>query len=154
MLQGRRKSQRPLSTKNPIHLIIKADHSALFSPSNQRLEKLIHQVAYKFHIQIQKMAINWSHIHFVVKLKDRKDYVGFIRALTSLISQRVRKFKPDIKQIFTLRPFTRILHYGRDLTNVFSYVEKNQMEAAGLSSRKKSKKKAAGEGKERTIRTK
>jgi len=44
-------------------------------------------------------------------------------------------------KIFTLRPFTRILKWGRDLKGVFNYLKINQMESFGLIRRAKFSKK-------------
>jgi REP element-mobilizing transposase RayT len=140
LLAGKRKTQRPLSIKSPIHLILKADHKGLFNPSNQSLNKLIRKTAKQFDIQVYDLALNWSHIHFLIRIKAREDYVAFIRALTSLITQGVRKAKSTTTKVFTLRPFTRILKWGRDLNGVFEYLKLNQMESFGLNQRVKKKK--------------
>ncbi|MGZ5279258.1 MAG: transposase [Pseudobdellovibrionaceae bacterium] len=140
LLAGKRKTKRPLSHKAPIHLILKADQKGIFSPSNQSLAKLIRKTAHQFNIQIFDLAINWSHIHFLIRIKSREDYIAFIRALTSLIAQGVKKSKPQFGKIFTLRPFTRILKWGRDLKGVFNYLKLNQMESFGLIHRSKAKK--------------
>ena len=38
---GKRKSKRPLSTKHPIHLILKSSQKGLFNPMNISLDQLI-----------------------------------------------------------------------------------------------------------------
>jgi len=137
LLSGKRKKQRPLSIKAPIHLIIKADQKGIFSPSNQSLDKLIRKTARQFDMHLYDLAINWSHIHFLIRIKSRQDYVAFIRALTSLITQGVKRSRPQLTKIFILRPFTRILKWGRDLKGVFNYFKLNQMESFGLILRQK-----------------
>ncbi|MGZ5280101.1 MAG: transposase [Pseudobdellovibrionaceae bacterium] len=136
LLAGKRKSQRPLSVKAPIHLVLKADQKGIFSPSNQSLAKLIRRTAQQFDIHLYDLAINWSHIHFLIRIRSREDYVAFVRALTSLITQGVKKSRPRLTKIFSLRPFTRILKWGRDLKGVFNYLKLNQMESFGLIQRK------------------
>jgi len=133
LLAGKRKTQRPLSIKTPIHLVLKSEQPGVFKPGNRSLEKRIHSLAEKFHIQIHELAINWSHIHFIIQMKERKDYNRFIRALTSKLAQAVRKARPQLAKLFSLRPFTRILSWGRDFYNACKYLWKNQMEALGLS---------------------
>ena len=71
-------------------------------------------------------------------LKDRSDYVRFIRALTSIIAEKVRTKFAGLKQIFSLRPFTRILDWGKDFKYTQSYIYQNQLEAFGYIKRKKS----------------
>lgn len=104
LLLGKRKSQRPLSTKKPIHLVLRSNTVRLFKPHNTSLEKLIYRIAGQFHIKIYDLALNWNHIHAIVIIKDRKDYVRFIRALTSLFGQRIRAKLGYLRPIFILRP--------------------------------------------------
>ena len=156
LLLGKRKTRRPLSTKAPIHLILKASQKRVFSPSNRSLHNLIRKTAKQFDVHVYDLAVNWSHIHFLIRIKSREDYVRFIRALSSLLSQAVakvqsnrdrknltdefglsEKFDSEKTKLFTLRPFTRILSWGRDLKTVFRYVMINQMEAFGLVRRPK-----------------
>jgi REP element-mobilizing transposase RayT len=141
-LRGRRKSKRPLSLKSPTHLILKSDLNSVFKTNNQRLQTLIQNIASKFQIHIYDIAINWSHIHFLIQVKDRKDYIRFIRALTSKLVMGVKKARPHLKaKLFTLRPFTRIVSWGRDFQNVRAYIIKNFFEANRWTRREKIEKK-------------
>jgi REP element-mobilizing transposase RayT len=149
---GKRKTKRPLSTKKPIHLILKSTQTGVFSPGNKSLEQLITLQAAKFNVQIYEYALNWSHIHLVIRLKQQNDYTKFIRALTSILAQRIyanqRRLRKNIltlkgtgrnalriSKVFTLRPFTRILEWGRDFKVTLSYQIFNQREARGLLGR-------------------
>jgi hypothetical protein len=141
LLVGKRKTKRPLSTKKPIHLILKSMHKGVFVPGNQSLEKLIFSQAKKFNIQIYEFALNWSHIHLVIRLKNQNDYHKFIRSMTSIIAQKIKmKYCATgrhYEKTFELRPFTRILSWGRDFKNTIHYQVLNQLEARGLVVRKK-----------------
>ena len=137
LLQGKRKTKRPLSTRHPIHLVLKSSQQNLFNPGNLSLEKLIRSQARKFGIQIYDLALNWSHIHLLFRLRDRNAYTKFVRSLTAILAMKIRKMKPDLKAIFSLRPFTRILTWGRDFKRGLDYQILNQMEALGLIIRKK-----------------
>lgn len=139
LLEGKRKAQRPLATKNPIHLILKSCVKSVFSPHNKSLESLIRNQAKKFGVKVYDMAINWSHIHMVIKIECREDYIKFIRSLTAILAQKIRQARPHLKEIFTLRPYTRILEWGKDFKNALSYQILNQMEAWGLIKRDKKK---------------
>ncbi len=144
LLKGRRKSKRPLSFKSPIHLVLRAIQSKIFRPGNQSLEKLIHRTAQQNGIQIYELAINWSHIHFAIMVRRRENYLRFIRVLTSKLAMAVAKTKmvsqAQTKEVsapvaapklFTLRPFTRILSWGRDFKNALQYLKLNQQESRG-----------------------
>ncbi len=140
-LKGKRKSKRPLSLKSPTHLILKSEVKSVFKPSNQRLQLLIQNMSKKFNIHIYDIAINWNHIHFLIQVRDRKDYVRFIRAITSKLTMGIKKANPDLKtKLFTLRPFTRIVAWGSDFKNVRSYIVKNFFEANNWTKREKQQK--------------
>ncbi len=141
LLEGKRKGRRALSTKHAIHLVLKSDLKGVFSPGNRRLEQLILNTAERFHVRIYSMSLNWSHIHFVIKIKDRKDYNAFIRVLTSILALRIRKHTNLTGKVFILRPFTRIVTWGRDFKIVLDYLIANQLESFGLLVRPKKTKK-------------
>ena len=63
----------------------------------------------------------------------RQTGFDFIRTLTSLLVSLLSKLKgKSLKGLFDLRPFTRILSWGRDFRNVIHYHELNDMEARGF----------------------
>jgi len=145
ILQGKRKSARPLSTRKPIHLILKCSGKSVFNPSNRKLENLVRNQANKYGIKIYEIAFNWSHVHLLIKLPSRDAYVAFIRTVTSLIVSFVSKAQGivskskslDLKSIFDLRPYTKILSWGKQFQRVVEYVELNTLEALGLVVRAK-----------------
>lgn len=137
LLIGKRKSKRPLSTKHPIHLVLKSSFKGVFNPSNKSLYELIKKQARKYGVRIYDLAINWSHIHCVIRIKGREDYLKFIRSLTSVISQRAKRHDSTLTQLFTLRPYTRIISWGRDFKRVLNYQVLNQLESFGLIKRNK-----------------
>jgi REP element-mobilizing transposase RayT len=145
LLKGVRKTKRPLSTKHPIHLILKSCEPNLFNPGNRALEKTIRATARRFNVKLFDLTFNWSHIHSVIQIKDAEDYRAFIRAVTSLISALVKKNKPNLKTIFTLRPFTRVISWGRELKSVMNYQILNKMEAMGFGRQDKSNKRTRKE---------
>ena len=110
LIVGKRKTARPLSVKSPIHLILKSTGASCFVPGSRKLESLIRAHAEKYGIKIYRMSLNWSHIHMVMKLPDKKAYVKFIRTITSRIVAYLSKLKgKNLKGLFDLRPFTKIL---------------------------------------------
>lgn len=138
--KGGRKTQRPLSTKCPIHLVLKSsERFRLFNPRNKQVDLLLRRQAARFQIQIFDFAVNWSHIHLLIQIPDRKNYVAFIRSFTA---QLVRLFAQHmaypLKGLFELRPYTKILSWGRQFKNAFQYQKLNQLEAAKLITRLKS----------------
>ena len=138
LLQGKRKSARPLSTKQPIHLVLKSTHSRPFHPNSRKLEKIFREQASRYGIRIYDLALNWSHIHALIRIPSRHAYLAFIRTLTAAIVIAISKLTgQSLKGLFDLRPFTRILSWGREFTSVRGYLELNQMEGLGLVFRTK-----------------
>ncbi|MEZ0391487.1 MAG: hypothetical protein ACAH59_04680, partial [Pseudobdellovibrionaceae bacterium] len=78
-------------------------------------------------------------IHMIIKIKERENYNQFIRSLCSILAAKVRARKPHLKTLFVLRPFTRMISWGRDFKSVVEYLVINQMEARGLIFRPKTK---------------
>ena len=148
LLEGKRKTRRPISTKHPLHVILKSLVRGVFKPHNTSLDHLIRSQAKKFNIDIYDLALNWNHIHMVLRVYNRKNYVRFIRSLTSILAEKIRAVRPDLEEIFTLRPFSRVVSWGRDFKYVLAYQVLNQLEAWGLVKRemkvKKSCKKTNG----------
>jgi len=58
LLSGKRKSARPLSTKKPIHLILKCTGKSVFNPSNRKLENPIRHQAKKYGKKIKEVTHN------------------------------------------------------------------------------------------------
>lgn len=138
LLSGKRKNARPLSTKKPIHLVLKSSGSSFFNPGNRKLEKIIRDHAQKYCIKLYDISFNWSHVHLLLQLPTRSSYLAFIRTVTAAVVSFLTKLKGEsYKGIFDLRPFTRVLSWGRDLRNAFAYFEKNDLEGWGLSAKKK-----------------
>jgi len=134
--KGKRKSKRPVTTKNPIHFVLKSEkakRNLSFVNHKSSLEKIIAQVCKVHHIKLYEMAINFDHIHLVIRLPNVSAYAGWIKALTSLIVQTIaRRAKQAIKNFFTLRPYSRIITWGRQFKRVLEYQILNQMEIFGL----------------------
>ena len=135
LLIVKRKTQRPLSMKKPIHLVLRSSQAKVFIPWSRSLEKLIYNLADRFHVKIYDLSLNWNHIHSVIMIKDRKNYNQFIRALTSLLAEKIRRHLKITTPIFTLRPFTRILEWGRDFERALDYLLLNQLESLNLVNR-------------------
>jgi REP element-mobilizing transposase RayT len=102
----------------------------LFHPGNPDLTKIIKSDAQKFGVKIYDVAVNWSHIHLLMQLPSRDAYNRFIRSLTSrLVAYFERKSGWNLSGLFDLRPYTRILSWGRQMKTVLNYHTLNKIEA-------------------------
>jgi REP element-mobilizing transposase RayT len=135
LLLGKRKSKRPLSIKKPIHLVLRTEekrHKILFSPKDKHLLKLIRDTADRYQIKIYNFSVNWNHFHFVIKVQSREAYILFVRYLTSqIVAHLSKKYAQNLKGLFSFRPFTRIVSWGRDFRKVSQYIEANIFESFG-----------------------
>ncbi len=124
LLAGKRKTARTLAISKPLHLILKGDtqKSGSLLKHRKTIDAEVQKQAAKFDIKIFKYAIERTHIHFAAKLSSRENYKKFIRAITGRLAQ-LTKIK------FTLRPYTKIIEWGRQLKNLFNYVLQNHKEA-------------------------
>lgn len=122
-----RKTARPLSSRNAIHLVMRADvaKSGSLLMSRSAIKLYLQKLASDLHVKIYACALVSSHIHMTVRFLSRGHYKKFIRAFTGVLARRLK-----IKWL--LRPYTRILSWGRALKVAIEYTEQNHLEAFGL----------------------
>jgi REP element-mobilizing transposase RayT len=127
LIGGQRKSQRPLSSREALHLVLRAD--VVKGPSllrhRREVEGRIEKYAHTFGLRIYKLAVCKDHIHFLLRLTNRRLYRAFVRALTGQLSLRLK-----IK--WQLRPWSRVVKWGRAFEGAKNYVFRNILEAAGV----------------------
>ena len=88
------RSQRPLSSREPLHLVLKAQKhtlrtGTLRSPYNRAIiQRLIKKYALRFHIKIEQYSIQGDHIHFLIRAPRRFRYQYFFRVLAGQIAQQ------------------------------------------------------------------
>jgi hypothetical protein len=79
-----------------------------------------------------------SHIHMVIKLPNRAAYFAFVKTVTAaLVSYLSKILKKDLRGLFDLRPYTKIITCKKQFENAIDYMEMNQQEALGLIHRVK-----------------
>ncbi len=135
-LKGRRKSIRPLSTKKPLHLIIKPkalDRKHSFVRYKVEIQRLIFKTSKKWGVKIHDKSINFTYLHLVLSFSSRKQYVAFVRIFNAAIVRLLEiKTKKSMRGLFRYRPFTRVVAWGRDLKNLLRYLQINRFEAEGV----------------------
>jgi REP element-mobilizing transposase RayT len=135
LLNGKRKSKRPISTRKPIHLVLRAseDYSrAMFSPTYSKSWLILKKTAKQFNVKIYELAFNITHIHLLIQFNVESDYIKFIRVLTCRFAFAVRSRINKKIKIFMHRPYTRIVSWGIDWSRVRNYILKNQNESGVL----------------------
>lgn len=132
---GKRKSRRQLSFNKSTHFILrlKPHLPTLLEPRDHVLRKIIWRMATKYNIKIYRLVLNYSHLHCVLLLPDRKNYVGFVREVTSRIVQHLTSTISIcgvvFRKIFIQKPFTRAVSWGRSFQILMNYMNKNENES-------------------------
>lgn len=125
---------RPLSTKAPIHLILKSTQAkgrlSFSTPTNRKLIlALLMKTSRKWGVQVIQFANVGNHLHLMIKLGNLRTYKPFICALTGGIP---RHLKWRGGKFWNYRPFTRVVQGLRALLTLRDYLVVNQLEGGGV----------------------
>jgi len=92
LLKGNPKTNRPLDSKNPIHLVLRANAGGLRLPKTYaKVHKIIETSAKKHGVKIYSYVNVGNHIHFALKLHHIHRWPGFIRELTGKIALHMKR---------------------------------------------------------------
>ena len=149
----RRKSKRPLTTRNPFHVTLRSE-LATGKRSLLRHKNLIYKVLNKasrrFGIKIYQQAICGNHIHLLVRGRYRFAIQNFFRVVAGHIAQKILENQPLLpnerirgnaqkngkntaykRKFWGALLYSRMVRWGRDYSNVVNYIERNVLEAIG-----------------------
>jgi REP element-mobilizing transposase RayT len=125
LLVGRRKTKRPLNTKDPIHLVLRCDKLVL-KRHERKIADTWRKFRLKFGVKCYESSINSNHIHAVIRIHSQRLYNQFVQAFCGTIALQLR-----IQWIH--RPFTRIVSgWGKAFRKAKDYVQQNWLETWGL----------------------
>ncbi len=137
---------RPLSPREPLHLVLKANkervRGGLRTP---RRFLLIHQIlekySKKFFVKIEQISVQADHIHLNLRTSRRSNYQSFFRVYAGQIAQRFEKegvltVVTDTparlgKRLWRYRPFSRVVRGYRAYRTLRNYIQLNEKEATG-----------------------
>ena len=96
LLKGHAKVARPLSTKEPIHLVMKSKQaigvrSMLHSYNVKKIDYVIRRQAKSSGITIYQLVNVGNHLHLVIRITNLFLYDRFIRSTTGIIARHVTK---------------------------------------------------------------
>jgi REP element-mobilizing transposase RayT len=134
--RGKRKLERPLSTKGWVHLVLKSDKArgqyGFLLPKNHLIVHQIVQLkANKFGVRIAKIANVGNHIHLKIRITSRASFQKFLKSVTALIARKVtgaRKGKP-FGRFWQGLAFTRVLKSRCEEWNLDRYINSNRQQA-------------------------
>lgn len=147
---GKRKSQRPLSIKKPIHLVLKSDFATgprSLLRHRSLIEKIIKKAQKRFFVRVYEFAVVSNHIHLLVKCQTRVNLQNFFRVVAGHIAQEILRRFPlsewELQErggalgkrenkFWISRIYSRVVTWGREFANVKHYVVQNTLEALKL----------------------
>jgi hypothetical protein len=140
LLKGNPKHARPISTKRPLHLVMrsslaKGSHSFLAGSRARRVHQIVHQTGAKLGVKVYRYANSGNHLHIIVLPRSRQAFHAYIRAISGLIARTtlgVERGKKLGLKFWDARPFTRIVEWGRDYRRSCAYLMLNTLEAIGF----------------------
>lgn len=155
------RKERPLSSRDPIHLVFKANRrtipGGLRSPRRYRLiYRVSERYARRFFIGIEHLSIQGDHLHFIVRTSRRSTLQNFLRVFAGQVSQQLANSgltrscgvtdtpiitgpgrgsetigRSNLQKLWKHRPFTRVVKSYRAYRIVRNYVQLNELEAQG-----------------------
>lgn len=140
------KTKRPLSSKLPIHVVLrssraKGDLSFRHPRYFAMVQTTIRDIAHRYGIRLYETANVGNHLHLLVKLPHVRRWKPFIRELCGTLARKILGLKGRNSTKFEFwdqRPFTRIVDgWNRAYRIVKDYIVMNKLEGAGLISRLK-----------------
>ena len=141
--QSHAKSKRPMSTKRPIHLVLKSKMAtgsrSMLSPRHEsKVRDIIRRHALRCGLRVYHYANGGNHLHLVVRIHSRELFKRFLRVISGLIARAVLQAEKSSGQLksgetfWQARPFTRIASWGRDYLRLSKYMLLNNLEAIGF----------------------
>jgi REP element-mobilizing transposase RayT len=142
-----RKVQRPFDSKKLAHVVFKATlgHGVWFTKSERSIVRLMKQMAQRYSIKIKSFSVQKDHIHVLLypessahPRKAKENFQNFLRLFSSQMGRKYKMIFKKLgiqapKSIWTYRPFTRLVSWGKkSLNSILKYIEKNTLEALGF----------------------
>ena len=140
---GNPREKRPLSTKLPIHLVMKSSRaigvrSMLRKRTALEVKAVIDDHAKKNGVKVYRYANSGNHLHLVVKITNRALFSKFLRVVSGLIARLVlgaEKSSAKLRagsKFWDARPFTRVAEWGKAFDSLCDYLTLNTLEALGF----------------------
>lgn len=142
--RGHRKLERPLSTRKPMHLLLKSDKAkgtlSLRAAKNRiYIRELLKEKAQKFGVRIHEQINMGNHLHLKLSITSRELFQKFLKAITAMIARFVtgaRKGK-RFGRFWQGLAFTRVLQTTKEELYLRGYFQANALEKfSGTHARK------------------
>jgi len=130
--RGKRKLERPVSTRRPMHLVLTAAQGRCLRSYDRIVRDVLRGMARRFDVRVYDFANVNSHLHLVVRARRREAFQGFQRSFAGIVARRItgaRRGRP-CGAVFKGLAWSRVVCWGRDYIGVRHYVFRNQIEGA------------------------
>ena len=131
--RGRRKLERPISTRRPMHVVLTSNRARgawSLRKHDQMVKRALRALAHRFEIRVYSFANVGSHLHLLVRARRREAFQGFLRSFAGIVARRVtgaRRGRP-CGRFFNALAWSRVVGWGRDYLGVRHYVFRNAIE--------------------------
>lgn len=140
--RGKRKQERPLSTKKWIHLVLKSEKAegrlSFLAPKNQEfVESTIRRNAKDSGVKIAELVNVGNHLHLKIRITSRRSFQHFLRVVTALIAKKLTGAKrgQPFGRFWQGLAFTRVLLTSLEELNLRGYLEANRREVRSPKAR-------------------
>ena len=101
----------------------------------KRIQQMVEEASREYDIKIDQFVNVGNHLHLLVRFKKRQEIQNFMRVIAGKIAILVTgALKGGAVGRFWDGPcFTRVVNWGKDLTNLKRYFLKNDVESLGYS---------------------
>ena len=84
LLKGNARIARPLSTKKPVHMVMKSklakgERAFTKAKLSKQIEEVVKKLASENNIKLQRYANGGDHLHFVLNISSRKSFNIFLQ---------------------------------------------------------------------------
>lgn len=132
---GRRKGPRPLCTRRPLHVVMRAERArgelSLLTRRNSGIVKnLLAKWTSRCSVRVYEFANSGNHLHLLLLAKSRDDIQTFLRAFCGVVALKVTragKGKGLGKRFWDLLVYTRVAEWGKAFEAVRRYVVRNRV---------------------------
>ena len=142
------KTKRPVTTKRPMHLVMRsslAKGPLSLLKRGERIKEIIDNQGKTLGVKVYRQANAGNHLHLVVLPHSRRAFNAFVRAISGLIAREIlgrergKVTDNSLKKVksyvfWDKRPFTQIVEWGRQYKAVCDYLLQNTLEALGFIS--------------------
>jgi REP element-mobilizing transposase RayT len=134
-VRGRRKVERPVSTRRPIHITLhsrRARGAWSLRRNEQAVRDALHACAARSGIKVYDFANVGTHVHLLVRARRREAFQAFLRSFAGIVARAVtgaRRGRPLAAGPFwSALAWSRVVSWGRDYRGVRHYIFLNRIE--------------------------